>query len=88
MRLFEFMEGHVCSLKPTSRSAKKMARVNVVFFTLSRDDDVNNDGMVAKGNSKEELASHVHLTQVHDLIIRVSGQLDRVRGEQRYFRAR
>jgi hypothetical protein len=63
--------------------------VNVIYFTVNRDDSATNDGLQNESTgSKDELASHVHLTQVHNLITRVSGQLDRVQGEQRYFRAR
>jgi hypothetical protein len=65
------------------------AKVNVIYLTVNRDDSATKDGLQNDLNSpKDELASHVHLTQVHNLITRVSGQLDRVRGEQRYFRAR
>lgn len=65
------------------------AKVDVIYFTVNRDDSAAKDGLQKDPNGpKDELASHVHLTQVHNLITRVSGQLDRVRGEQRYFRAR
>ena len=65
------------------------AKVDVIYFTVNRDDSAAKDGLQNDPSGpKDELASHVHLTQVHNLITRVSGQLDRVRGEQRYFRAR
>lgn len=65
------------------------AKVNVIYFTVNRDDSAAKDGLQTDPSGpKDELASHVHLTQVQNLITRVSGQLDRVRGEQRYFRAR
>lgn len=67
--------------------------VVVDFFTVSHEDTAERDGL--KGNAQPgpgsptpELASQLHLTQVHDLVSRINSQLRRLSGEQRHFRGR
>jgi hypothetical protein len=66
--------------------------VKLLYFTVSHADTAAADGLVPPKGSQAvrstELASHLHFTQAHDLVLRVREQLMRVNGEQRYFRAR
>lgn len=62
------------------------------FFTVNHEDTAEQDGIQAGVKAapaqESELASQLHLTQVHDLVVRIGGQLDRLTGEQRHFRSR
>lgn len=67
--------------------------VVVDFFTVSHEDTAERDGLKGSAQlgvdtSTPELASQVHLTQVHDLVSRINLQLQRLSGEQRHFRGR
>lgn len=66
--------------------------VVVDYFTVNHEDTAERDGLKATERGVEapppELASQVHLTQVHDLVTRIGAQLERLTGEQRHFRTR
>lgn len=73
--------------------SKSDVTVDLAFFTISHvsigDSD---DGIVAPKGTKEqrsaELASHLHLTTVHDSVLRLHELLQLVQGEQAYYSKR
>ena len=77
-----------CSVKNTG-GTKAEVFVDVSYFSVTHSDTAAADGMPA-GELPDELepASQVHLTQVHDLVVRIGGQLNLIRGEQRHYRRR
>lgn len=80
-----------CSMA-ASATVRNSAIVMLDFFTVNHEDTAEQDGIQAGVKAapaqESELASQLHLTQVHDLVVRIGGQLDRLTGEQRHFRSR
>jgi hypothetical protein len=77
-----------CSLKHGG-TARVESFADVSYFTVTHVDTAAADGLEAGDDHyHEEAASQVHLTQVHDLVLRISDDLHLIRGEQRHFRRR
>lgn len=62
---------------------------DISYFSVTHVDTAAADGLeTGDDHYNEEPASQLHLTQVHDLVLRISDHLRLIRGEQRHFRRR
>eukprot|EP01025_Chloroclados_australasicus_P029720 TRINITY_DN29694_c0_g1_i1.p2 TRINITY_DN29694_c0_g1~~TRINITY_DN29694_c0_g1_i1.p2 ORF type:complete len:244 (-),score=23.63 TRINITY_DN29694_c0_g1_i1:185-916(-) len=67
------------------------AIIDVAFFTVIHAEDVVSGINIPKGTENDrsqELASHEHLTQVHELVGRIDSNLRLLKGEQNYIKKR
>jgi hypothetical protein len=67
--------------------------VDVDYFTVVHADTAADDNRPTDPNARDilpeqEPASALHLTQVHDLVLRIQGQLSLISGEQAHYRKR
>jgi hypothetical protein len=72
-------------------SSKMDVYVDVSVFSVTHVDTGAEDGLGPDDENAEHMnepASQLHLTQVHNIAVRISQQLNLLRGEQRYYRHR